>query len=158
MHLLAPIGKIVLIAINYFQDENNKIKAIRELENISTVEYDNSNFELSFNSIINCINIEKEYSLVFIYATLSMIFKHLKNYELHHIFEEEYDKIKDSQIKDVKNLLTIKWLHGFMSACYSISACNIYEQKQNIELPEHIRQAVEYIEKHNYIVDVKYVM
>ena len=154
MHVLAPIGKLVLLSIACFQDEDNKINAIKEIETISTTEYNDNLTKLSFDTINDLILHEKEITSVYLFATLSKIFYMKNNIELASIYDKEYTKIEHSELKNKKNIEALKWFQGFMSAIFLVSIANTVQEIKPNSFPEHIQHAIDYIEKHNYKVEV----
>jgi len=146
MHILAPISNIVLLTLNYFQDENNKKEVLKQLETMTTTE-----LNVEDKVILKCIDnltysIKNQYQRVEFFATILDFFKTINNETISNIYEEELMNIVRN---DQKNALD-KWTSGFLSALYVVSRSNNFFQEKEIQYGEDIMHAIQYIESHGY--------
>jgi len=151
MHILAPISNIVLLTLNYFQDENNKKEVLKQLETMTTTE-----LNVEDKVILKCIDnliysIKNQYQRVEFFATILDFFKTINNETISNIYEEELMNIVRN---DQKNALD-KWTSGFLSALYVVSRSNNFFQEKEIQYGEDIMHAIQYIESHGYKVKLQ---
>jgi len=150
MFVSAPIPQICLALSLEFKDSNDSKLCMDKVNELSTTLIDMGSEEMEKKLTSFVKRFSKEKTLVF-YASsfISYYFKITGNEELENLFS----KLMKENTERIENLHPYD--AGYMTGIFS--TCLIADNKLNVNLnvPEHIKEAIKYIEKHDYIVHLE---